>query len=951
MSVHRAARMLRRIAGFAVASGACAALVLSPVPNSAPAHADSDATSLPAVFATGGSGRYVNAIQWLQWGDYETQFKDQAKPNVPVLSDGQTKDFVNERDLGDAGNLVTTCTLSNLQHLGHSPDLSDQQSNGPLVATVPGAWAGDALDNLYNVGGAGQWSDGSEVWHDGLTYPRDYVNKNQMAIGLANGYAYNGSSTWDGKPWGTPGSSTEPTGYASRVSVDYSCTAELHAPDGNVTSVPVAGLVFADAEASSRRYGIKSWATSQWADEWVQASTDQNVTWRVLDTMRSQSCISKNTGKQVTTDAEVSDGGRTLRLMPSDEECVYQSGGSYSRPNGLGGPDAVMFMDGATKATITMQGSGYSAVALGLIVATDFGDAPQSYGYSGALFQPTWQGGEVTSTTDAFGVQPQATMSLDHSAPRLGERIDAEGYQRFSADARGDDDDGLFDDEDAIDTTTWDGGIRTAPGENHTESLTCEGSGKIAGWIDWNNNGVFDDAEKSDEVACTDGAATLTWKVPDDVTNTVRSVDDEPGSKPDSYMRVRMTNDNGGDGQKPTGITATGEVEDYKVSIRIPTLQLSKSVDNTYASDEVPGLSADRWTVEGSSGAITRSGQGTTGDPQSIPQGEVSLSESSEDPQAAGYEPGQWECQETADTNGESYSSTVGESSNGQATLTVRNQDRVTCAITNKTKPGSVTWKKLDADGTTLLGGSQWTLSGPGVPAGTRVTDCVDTCASGPYEDQDPEPGRFSLTGLTWGTYSIEEAAAPAGYTPATGTFTFTQITGSSLEGTLEDADGVVDGGVVNGRFTGSVTWTKVDADNAAPLSGSTWTLTGPDVPEGTVIADCVQAPCEQGPYKDQDPAPGSFKVSGLGWSDQAYALKEKDAPAGYKVDKSSHEFTIAPDGLDYSFDVAFENSKTTVPTLPLTGGLGMDIFLIGGGVLAALALVAGIVRRHRTHS
>lgn len=1039
---------------------AAAALALgsSAIPTVASA-APGAGGALPAVFATGGSGRYVDTIQWLQWGDYETQFKDQAKPNVPVLDYGETKDFVNERDLGDAGKLMTTCTLSDLKHLGHSPDLTDQQSKGPLVATIPGAWAGDALDNLYNVGGAGQWSDGSEVWHSGLTYPNDYVNKNQMAIGLANGYAYNGNGTWDGQKWGTPGSSTEPTGYASRVSVDYSCTAELHAPDGSVTPVPVAGLVFADAEASSRRYGIKSWATNEWTDEWIQASSDQNVTWRVLDTMRSEQCISKNTGKQVTTDAEVSDAGHTLRLMPSDEECVYQSGGSYSRPNGLGGPDAVMFMEGATKATVTIQGSGYSAVALGLIVATDFGDAPESYGHSGALFQPKWEGGEISSTTDVFGVQPQATMYLDQSAPRLGERIDAEGRQMFSADARGDDDNALFDDEDAIDTTKWDGGIRTSPGATHTEDLTCEGDGKLAGWIDWNNNGVFDDTEKSDEVPCTGNRATLTWKVPQDVNNTVRSVDNEPGSKSDSYMRVRMTKDNDGNDQKPTGITATGEVEDYKVSIRVPTLQLNKSVDNSYASDEVPGLSADQWTVEGRAGDVTRSGQGTTGDPLSIPQGEVSLSETSDNPEAAGYEPGQWSCQETPGTNGENYSSTVGESTDGRATLTVNNQDRVTCGITNTTKPGSLTWKKLDADGTTPVAGSEWTLSGPDVPAGTRVADCVGTCGSGAYEDQDPDPGEFSLTGLKWGTYTIEESRAPDGYASVAGTFAFTQIRGSALEGTLVPVEGVTNNGVINkrlpavswtkvsdtddgpllggsvwtwqpvdpagsavevadcaadsaadctgedkdpaegkfllnnvaaGQYTlteksapagyeldttvrtvtvrsdevgqtvnvgsfvnkrlvGSVSWRKADADNAAPLSGSTWTLTGPGVPAGTVVTDCGQAPCEEGAYKDQDPAAGSFKVGGLAWSDQAYALTEKDAPAGYKLDGTRHEFTISVDALDHVFGQAFENSKTTVPVLPLTGGLGADMFLIGGAVLSILAVIAAIVRRRRS--
>jgi len=207
-------------------------------------------------------------------------------------------------------------------------------------------------------------------------------------------------------------------------------------------------------------------------------------------------------------------------------------------------------------------------------------------------------------------------MCMDRGPPRLGERIDAEGYQKFSADAQADDTNAIFDDEDSIDLTQW--GIVTSPGQSHTERVACEGAGKIAGWIDWNNNGVFDDTEKSDEVACDNAAnsATLTWTVPADVTNTKRSVDGEPGSRPDSYMRVRITNDNNGDGQRPVGVTSTGEVEDYKVSIRVPTLQLTKDVDNTYASDEVPGLGADQWTVTGTGANDTISGAGTTGDPQ-----------------------------------------------------------------------------------------------------------------------------------------------------------------------------------------------------------------------------------------------------------------------------------------------------------------------------------------------
>ena len=593
-------------------------------------------------------------------------------------------------------------------------------------------------------------------------------------------------------------------------------------------------------------------------------------------------------------------------------------------------------------------------LALGLIVATDFGDAPESYGYAGSLFQPTWKGGEVTATTDAFGVSPQAMMYMDRGAPRLGERIDAEGYQKFSTDAQADDTNAIFDDEDSIDLTQW--GIVTGPGQSHTERVACEGTGKIAAWIDWNNNGVFDDAEKSDEVACDNAvnSATLTWTVPADVTNTKRSVDGEPGSRPDSYMRVRITNDNGGDGQRPVGITSTGEVEDYKVSIRVPTLQLTKGVDNTYASAEVPGLGADQWTVTGTGANDTISGAGTTGDPQAVAAGQVTLSESSDNPDAAGYEAGQWTCAETEGTvaeTGKPYSSSVGQSTDGAASLTVNNEDRVSCTITNTAKPGSLSWSKVDAQGAELAG-SAWALTGPEVPADTVVADCAGaSCPAGDYLDQDPAAGRFRLTGLKWGTYAIRETTAPAGYAAASGEFSFTQIRGSALEGTLVPAEGVAGNGVVNQPLVGSVTWTKVDADNAKPLSGSTWTLTGPGVPAGTVVNDCAQAPCPTDPFTDQDPVAGSFKVAALQWSADAYALTEKDPPAGYALDATSHSFTISADALDYAFTASFTNSKTTVPLLPLTGGMGADAFLLTGAALGAVALVAAYVRRRRSQT
>lgn len=91
--------------------------------------------------------------------------------------------------------------------------------------------------------------------------------------------------------------------------------------------------------------------------------------------------------------------------------------------------------------------------------------------------------------------------------------------------------------------------------------------------------------------------------------------------------------------------------------------------------------------------------------------------------------------------------------------------ESVDCTFTNKPKPGVITWEKVDAMGSALRG-SEWELTGPGSNSeASIITDCVAADAgkcSGP--DIDPKAGGFQLTGLHWGTYTLVETKAPAGF-------------------------------------------------------------------------------------------------------------------------------------------------------------------------------------------
>lgn len=70
-------------------------------------------------------------------------------------------------------------------------------------------------------------------------------------------------------------------------------------------------------------------------------------------------------------------------------------------------------------------------------------------------------------------------------------------------------------------------------------------------------------------------------------------------------------------------------------------------------------------------------------------------------------------------------------------------------------KVGVVTWNKVDPAGKALAG-SEWTITGPD---GTSAP-VVDNGEN----DKDPADGRLEVRGLSWGSYTLTETKAPAGY-------------------------------------------------------------------------------------------------------------------------------------------------------------------------------------------
>ena len=82
--------------------------------------------------------------------------------------------------------------------------------------------------------------------------------------------------------------------------------------------------------------------------------------------------------------------------------------------------------------------------------------------------------------------------------------------------------------------------------------------------------------------------------------------------------------------------------------------------------------------------------------------------------------------------------------------------------------PGELAWTKVAAENSELLGGSEWLLAGE--------HGFLKTVVDNGENDEDPALGSLKVTGLEWGSYTLNETKAPEGYeiNPETHTFDLT---------------------------------------------------------------------------------------------------------------------------------------------------------------------------------
>ena len=359
------------------------------------------------------------------------------------------------------------------------------------------------------------------------------------------GITYEITATYKGRP-------VKPNFFATSAEEAGSTEAEVYKTNG--TPWQLLTELMNDKVASSFTANDKGWIKNMFDTIFGTYGG-----WKVKTNEGDQSDKDMQKYIQKLTDAV------SNKKITSDTVSEVHTGQPNAAADGLGtqifGPVAnnknqkstpIVMTRGATEVSTYLISAGAQSFTMG-VLALDEGDAPASYGEALHMISP----GRNNDVKHPFiGSEKGDIDEKDPSAPSIpwerdetSDSVD-EGPRQLM-------------------------GNQVKKGENYTLHAANDGTYElefqadpngnpksyVKGWIDFNNNGKFDEDEASDLVEVTKkGVYKLTFKnIPQNVDTTVTRLG----------MRMR-TALNPDDIKNPTGIAYSGEVEDFQIQQTIP---------------------------------------------------------------------------------------------------------------------------------------------------------------------------------------------------------------------------------------------------------------------------------------------------------------------------------------------------------------------------------------------
>ncbi|WP_316801643.1 CshA/CshB family fibrillar adhesin-related protein [Pedobacter frigidisoli] len=430
------------------------------------------------------------------------------KNQVLWLTWGSTLDNITDNpygkhnvDLADGSASYASIDLGGGRYLCLQAVISNLTGNG-IKSYAPGNFAYDSMDDRYNIGGVG--------------------TANKLVNGIRNGVS------------------------GGLASFRITCKATLQG-----SPVKLTGMVLGDAESLA-------------PSEYFNATADG--VWNIVELQKN---LNNTTTPYEVRKVNVSSTAQRFEFLRGNDDNTGAVSFLTFNETAFTGTDYAVTFD------VTLKGSGLTAISLGVLPpGVDGGDAPASYG------APLHAVEKVTITSDgiAAGTATATATNLNTAAYTPGSLVastsgylgtvapDVDAGPLYSKDAMGDNNNGPAGvlEEDAWPTKYKSFSYKASymPGNIIAATIPYTGTfnGYISGWIDFNQNGVFEDSERVTVPALQGGTSvTLTWTVP--FSRIIRS----------TYVRLRYGR-NYTDLLSPTTATPGGEVEDHKIFIQGPTI-------------------------------------------------------------------------------------------------------------------------------------------------------------------------------------------------------------------------------------------------------------------------------------------------------------------------------------------------------------------------------------------